>query len=52
VAHVNDGTSDPGRRIVNAAQPKTDWVCDNCGKSLRYYWTRCPNDGAPRPERD
>jgi hypothetical protein len=51
IGHVQGGTH-AGWRTVNAAQPKEDWVCDNCGKSLRYYWVRCPVDGTPRPERD
>jgi hypothetical protein len=50
MAHVNDGTSDPGRRFVK--ERAEDWTCPVCRKALRYYWTRCPNDGTARPERE
>lgn len=48
MAHVNDGTSDKGRRVV---RPRAkDWVCPECQKALRYYWVSCPTDGTRRPE--
>lgn len=54
MAHVNDGTSDPGRRTVK--ERAADWVCPRteggCGKANRYYWVTCPNCSHPRPERD
>jgi hypothetical protein len=50
MAHVNDGTSDPGRRVVK--ERAEDWVCPSCGKALRYYWVSCPVDGTRRPEKE
>jgi hypothetical protein len=51
--NVKGGTRAGWRRVLST-QKKDDWVCPlsegGCGKSLRYYWTRCPNCGHPKPE--
>ena len=48
---VKDGTN-AGWRKVRAAG--SDYTCPTrdggCGKVVRYYWTKCPNCGHPRPE--
>ncbi len=46
--NVQGGGSHAGWRTIFAKS--RDWRCPNCGASLRYYWTKCPNDGHPRPE--
>lgn len=52
--HVQGGTG-AGTRKFPKPQNKTDWTCPKkdggCGKSIKYYWTSCPNCGHPRPER-
>lgn len=45
---VKNGTRAGWRRVKQVS--KLDWVCEGCGKRLRYYWTACPNCGHPRPE--
>jgi len=50
MAHVNDGTSDPGRRTVKPAA--SDWQCPVCETELKHYWVTCPNDGERRPEEE
>jgi hypothetical protein len=47
MAHVNDGTSDKGRRVVKAAAQA--WVC-KCGSPNRHYWVNCPKCSNRRPE--
>jgi len=51
IGHIHGGTN-AGWRRVNATPTKDDWVCPECGKKHRYYWTACPMDGTPRPEED
>jgi hypothetical protein len=48
IGHIQGGTN-AGWRTTKVLARK-DWVCPDCGKVLRYYWTHCPVDGTPRPE--
>jgi hypothetical protein len=48
IGHVQGGTHAGWR--TTKQQTKEDWVCETCGKLLRYYWTKCPNDGTARTE--
>jgi uncharacterized Zn-finger protein len=47
MAHVNDGTSDTGRRVVLAAAK--DWTCPESETENRHYWTTCPECSERRP---
>lgn len=45
---VRNGTHAGWRKT--RVQNRTDWTCPGCGKLVKYYWLRCPNDNHPRPE--
>lgn len=54
---VKDGTGAGRKRLpipedAACAICREDWVCPECGKKHRYFWTSCPVDGTPRPEAD
>ena len=44
---VNGGTNAGWRRVLMAAK---DWVCPECQAQNKYYWLKCPNCNARRPE--
>jgi len=46
---IKNGTR-AGWRKVKETVARSDWKCPGCGARLKYYWTRCPNCGHPRPE--
>lgn len=51
IGKISGGTH-AGWRIVRLKG--SDWTCPvrdgGCGKSIKYFWTKCPNCGHPRPE--